>query len=329
MKNTTTLAMRSKQMQAVIEALAYWKKYRVISSDQETECRSSISTLLFDWRRLAQFSFWVASFFLVCTISSLIGQFQWSETQIFIILALLSTVTFGLGAYMDKVVENQPRAAGALYSLGLLFMFGAFTQCSEWPELWTAILGGIISIGLDSGITWGLSLASLGIWVCQVGPETSINDLNLSLSDPRKIAFIFGISATVITITTILLLKVNVQHVKRVLRGSLITSYLFLYASLFSLSTQPQGMPFSAETLIWAILLAAFSILAIFCGIKYKLPITLRYGVVFSLLLIYGQYVNYLTNLLDPTVFLLLLSGVFWLTGCLSLYAADNAYKLQ
>ncbi|GEM_PF-6469875 len=350
-KKQPKLSLNTRKTHIVEQTLQFWKTHKIQSSEQNRQCQNSLEKLVFDWQRLACFCTVVAGFYVIAGILSILGFL--SEKQQFLILSLVAASLFGCSHYLQSHQHKLQKICGLLNAVGILFLTGAIGLMSKTPLLWSGIIGGIIGLCMRSGLTWGISLGLFGLWLCK--PD----DIQNALQNTETIQYtglLFGIVTTVLLIFSKKAAKVfgKLEAFQSVFRGSIITSYLFIFLSLLSLSVINSGSGLTAtaidisseETFIlraatlsgWSAVLAAVALGAIYCGIRNKLPITLRFGVVFLLLNILTQLVNinarYLLPLvakiglykLYPLLVNLIFAGTFWGISTLSSHI-DKHYK--
>ena len=329
-KKQPKLLLNTRKTHIVEQALQFWKAHKIQSSEQNKLCQNSLEKLVFDWQRLACFCTVVAGFFVISGILSTLGLFVSSEKQVFLILSLFATGFFSYSHYLQRHQHELQKICGLLNVVGLIFLTNAISHMSETPLLWAGIIGGIIGLYMRSGLTWGISLGLLGLWLCK--PDDIQNAAQYGATNARHTGLLFGIVTTGLLIfskkaaTT----RGKLASYQSVFRGSIVTSYLFLFLSLLSLSVSNSEGALTAIEFGWSIVLAAVSLGAIYCGIRNKLPITLRFGVVFLLLNILTQLANisarYLLPMviktglaaLSPLLVNLLFAGIFWGISTLS-----------
>lgn len=324
------LSLNTRKTHIVEQALQFWKTHKIQSSEQNKQCQNSLEKLVFDWQRLACFCTVVAGFFVNSGILSTLGLFVSNEKQAFLILSLFAAGFFGYSHYLQSHQHELQKICGLLNVVGLLFLTSAISLMSETPLLWTGIIGGIIGLYMRSGLTWGISLGLLGLWLCK--PDDIQNAAQYTATNARHTGVLFGIVTTGLLIFSKKAAKTHgkLETYQSIFRGSIITSYLFLFLSLLSLSVSNSEGILTATEWAWSIVLTAVTLGAIYCGIRNKLPITLRFGVIFLLLNILTQLANISIHYLLPIVIKtrlaalypllanLLFAGIFWGISTLS-----------
>ena len=135
-----------KQAAVVRDAIERWKQDGVIPDTQAAMLAATIEVQYFDWRKLAKYSFWIALFSIISSVSAALSDRMLQE---------LLEVLFDAPALLKCAVLSL--AAAGLYRLGL-------TKRQQAPErvyrneaiffLGVLATGGAISqlgIALDTG----------------------------------------------------------------------------------------------------------------------------------------------------------------------------------
>lgn len=321
MTKHTKLPVRPGLISLFEKAIKHWKSDKIITAPQAKHCQESLEPMLFDWRRFSNVVFWFASTALVLAVLQIIVQINLSANALFVTYGVLAFFSFASGHFFDQAEHRRPYASGSLYILGSLLTLTAIGNLTLSHQLLiTSIICGIVGLMLRSGLTWALAVWMLGLWVCQIDINTRNVTLDLSLQDPRKVSLLFGIFAVFISVG----IK-NIQQLGNVYKGSLIASYLIAFKSLWLLSLPLTGL--TVEPLLWSIVLAVVSLLAVACGVKNKYPITLRFGLFFFLLNFYSVCNNYLINEVAPVIFFLVIALSLWIIGKIALMIEDHNEK--
>ena len=320
----TKLSLNIRKTKIVEQALNFWNDEKIQTAAQTKKCHQSIQRLVFDWKRLSCISFGAAIFFLASAILASITLLPITSKQFFVILCLCSAGTFSCSHYLNTQDSSKGNICGLLNFIALVFLGNALSLITNNQVLWTSIIGGIIGIFIRSGLTWGISLWLFGLWFCQPNLSTNLQNIQLSMSDPRESALLFGIIASGLSIA---IKQISQQQslfepYKSVFTGSLITSYIYLFGSLFLLSSNPQEMTLTSVEYLWAIALAVLSLAAVSCGIRNKLPITIRFGVVFLFLNIFNLYGDFSLNFLHPVIASLGFAIILWGISALGCFIA-------
>ena len=67
------MKLPKKSYSQIIEALEYWKNEKMLDKDKLSELKASIQPIVFDFSKLAKYSFWIA---IACFITSVSAMFM-------------------------------------------------------------------------------------------------------------------------------------------------------------------------------------------------------------------------------------------------------------
>ncbi|WP_255431166.1 DUF2157 domain-containing protein [Pedobacter sp. N36a] len=166
------------------EMLEHWQEQKLLSSADVEKLRSSYETKHFDWRRLAQYSFWIAMACGVISLGALLvdnkvlkyleSLYQTSDG----VISLLSAIAAGYLYYLSfkrkktksqEVFSNEALVftavmltANAIAYLGKAIHAGG-THFSLLLLIALAIYG-ILAYVFQSRLIWAFALISLGAW---------------------------------------------------------------------------------------------------------------------------------------------------------------------
>lgn len=319
------------------EMLEHWKDEQLLEPDQVAKLKASYEAKSFDWRRLAQYSFWIAMACGVIALGALLVDntillyleklydtpdgiisllsflaataLYWrsfkrkksSPEQVFsndaIIFTAVMLTANGI-AYLGKAIGN----GGAHFSL--LILFSVFVY-------------GILAYLFKSRLIWVFVLISLGAWF---GTETGYlsrgNLYFLGMNYPLRFA-LFGL---VLTATAVLLRKAKFFQYFHT--TTYICGMVYLFVSLWLISvfgnfgTLDQWYGIKQITLFyWAIISAAFCGISIFAGLKFRDEVAREFGITFLFLNLYTRYFEYFWDSWHKAVFFCILAASFWLIG--------------
>ncbi|BCA56811.1 hypothetical protein W02_39510 [Nitrospira sp. KM1] len=178
-----------KQATVVHDAIEQWKRDGVIPGAQAATLAATIEVQYFDWRKLAKYSFWIALFSIVSSVSAALSDRMLQDLLKVIFeapaihkYALLSVVAAGLYRWgfsrrrdaPDKVYRNE-----AIFFLAVLVTGGAISQLGLTVDtgtghyslllLFSFLVYAVLGTMLESNLIWVFALLALGSWM---GAET-------------------------------------------------------------------------------------------------------------------------------------------------------------
>jgi len=319
------------------EMLEHWQEEHLLTTDQVQKLKASYETKSFDWRRLAQYSFWIAMACGVISLGALLidnqildylkklydtpdgiisllsavaaGVLYWLSfkrkvslpMQVFSNDAIIFTavmLTANAIAYLGKAIGN----GGSHFSLLILFSVGVY---------------GVLAFVFRSRLIWVFVLISLGAWF---GTETGYlsrgNLYFLGMNYPLRFV-LFGAAVTAISLT----LK-KVKSFEFFYLTSYISGMMYLFISLWLLSvfgnfgTLDQWYGIKQITLFyWALISAAVCAISIFAGLKFRDEVAREFGITFLFINLYTRYFEYFWDNWHKALFFSVLAASFWLIG--------------
>lgn len=319
------------------EMLDHWQEEHLLSESDVRRLKSSYEAKTFDWRRLSQYSFWIAMACGVISLGALLidntllnylsklydtpdsiisllsaiaaGTLYWFSfkrkkslpMQVFTNDALIFTavmLTANAIAYLGKSLDNQ----GGHFSL--LILFSVFVY-------------GALAFIFRSRLIWVFVLISLGAWF---GTETGYlsrgNFYFLGMNYPLRFV-VFGL---VITIAALLLRKVKAFEFFQF--TTYISGMMYLFISLWLISVfgnfgsldQWYGIR-QISLFYWAIISAAACGIAMFAGLKFRDEVAREFGITFLFLNLYTRYFEYFWDTWHKALFFCILAASFWVIG--------------
>ncbi|WKN30914.1 hypothetical protein PZB74_18325 [Porifericola rhodea] len=322
--------------------LYQWQEDGLLSSDKVNDLKLNIDQLHqksspFDWKNLSFLAFFFA---VVCIIlaTSLMITGDWLEkivNAIFDVPDILKSLFFfivagGLSYLAKKRRERHPKK---VFSNESLFMFGAISVAfgitylgfsldmtnGYYPVLilTASVIYGAAGIYLNSAINWYLSMAAFTLWF---GSETTYwakdNDLFIGMNYPMRYV-LFGL-------LLLLLSKImnRLEWEQKFVNSAYVLGLLSLFMALWLLSIFGNYADLIAwrevsqfNFILWALVLALASAIAIYYGLKHEDKISRDIGILFLLLNIYTRYFEYLWDSMHKVLFFSILAVSFWLIG--------------
>lgn len=326
-----------KQAVVVYEAIERWKQDGVIPDAQAVTLAATIEVQYFDWRKLAKYSFWIALFSIVSSVSAALSDRMLRDLLEVIFkapatlkCAALSLVAAGLYRWgltrrrqaPDKVYRNE-----AIFFLGVLATAGAISQLGVALDtgsghfsillLLSFLVYAVLGVLLESNLIWVFALASLGGWMgTETGYMSGWGAYYLGMNYPLRFVLFGGLlSAGALALET---------HSigQRFFRSTLVMGLLYLFIALWIMSIFGNyGDMHSWERVKqivlfhWSILFGAVAGWAIYHGLRYDNDITKGFGLTFLGINLYTRFFELFWNNLHKAVFFALLGASFWYIG--------------
>lgn len=319
------------------KTINHWKNEGLIDPATADKLYSSYEEKGFDWKRLAQYSFWVALACGLIAIASLIIDdvvINWLKKLYDTPDIIISLISGALAAlflwegskrkqkYPERVFSNE-----AIVFFGILFTASCIAYLGKAFDngsghfsilfLLSVLVYSLLAIKFNSGLIWAFALVSLGSWFgTETGYQTDWSHYFLGMNYPlRFVAFGFLLVAL-----SSLIDRINVISVFKNL--TYIIGLLYLFISLWLLSifgnfgTLEDWLTIKQiEIFYWGILSVLVCLGFTFYGLKRKDFIAREFGITFLLINLYSRYFEYLWDVTDKTIFFAILALSFWLIG--------------
>ena len=326
-----------KQAAVVRDAIERWKQDGVIQEVQAATLAATIEVQYFDWRKLAKYSFWIALFSIVSSVSAALSD-RFIRELLEIVLqapasikcAALSLVAAGLyrrglvgrTEAPDKVYRNE-----AIFFLGVLATAGAIAQLGVMFDtgsghysvllLLSFLVYAVLGVRLESNLIWVFALASLGGWMgTETGYLSGWGAYYLGMNYPLRFV-LFG------ALLTACALSLETHPIgQRFFRSTLVMGLLYLFIALWIMSIfgnygdlPSWGRVRQIELFHWSILFAAVAGWAIYYGLRHDNDITKGFGLTFLGINLYTRFFELFWDNLHKAVFFALLAVSFWYIG--------------
>lgn len=326
-----------KQAAIVRDTIERWKEGGVIPEAQAAMLAATIEVQYFDWGKLAKYSFWIALFSIVSSVSAALSDrmlrdlleviFQAPASVKCAILTLVAAGLFRWGLARraqapDNVYRNEAifflgvlATAGAIFQLGIALDTGNghFSLLLLLSFLVYAVLGTV----LESNLIWVFALASLGGWMgTETGYMSGWGAYYLGMNYPLRFV-LFGALLTGCAITF--------EHhpiTARFYRSTLVMGLLYLFIALWIMSIfgnygdmRQWEQVKQIELFHWSIVFAAVAGWAIYYGLRHDNDITKGFGITFLGINLYTRFFELFWNSLHKAIFFALLAVSFWYIG--------------
>lgn len=317
--------------------IRHWKNEGLIDPDTAGKLHSSYEVKGFDWKRLAQYSFWVALACGIIAIASLIIDdvvinwlYKLYDTPDIIIslfsgvfaVALLYEGNKRKRKYPERVFSNE-----AIIFFGILFTASSIAYFGKTFDngsghfsilfLLSVFIYASLAIKFSSGLIWAFALVSLGSWFgTETGYQTDWSHYFLGMNYPLRFVF-FGFLLVAFSF-----LMLRIRKIREFRDLTYIIGLLYLFVSLWLLSifgnfgTLEDWLQVKQiELFYWGILSVLISLAFTVYGLRRSDFIAREFGITFLLINLYSRYFEYLWDVTDKTIFFSVLALSFWLIG--------------
>lgn len=319
------------------EMLDYWQDENLLSETDVKKLKASYEPKSFDWRRLAQYSFWIA---LACGVISLgallvdddilnyLKKLYDTPDGIISLLSLIAAIVlYWLSFKRKKALPMQIFSNDAIIFTAVMLTANAiayFGKAIGKGEshfslliLLSVFIYGILAYTFKSRLIWIFVLISLGAWF---GTETGYlsrgNLYFLGMNYPLRFV-IFGLALTVVSV----LLR-NVKAFSFFHLTTYISGMVYLFVSLWLISvfgnfgTLDQWYGIKQISLFyWALISAVACGISILAGLKFRDEVAREFGITFLFLNLYTRYFEYFWDSWHKALFFCVLAASFWLIG--------------
>ena len=327
--------------QLLKRAINYWVEQGLLDPTTADQLRQSYTVSNkeegFDWKNLSLIAFFFAvSCIILATILLLLDEWLMAVLDSMInasdLAKLLFFVALSAGLYYLAHRRKQQHPT-QVFSNETLFMFGAIGVAFALTYL-SFVLGiaegyfailillasmvyAGLAVQLRSRLTWFLAIGTLAVWF---GTETAYRSgweaYFMGMNFPLRYV-VFGLLLMGLSV----LLK-RWPLTQAFVPLTYVTGLIGLFFSLWLLSVFGNHGSYEAwdaaarsSFLLWALLLAAGSGLAIYYGLQYRDRITSEVGLAFLLINVYTRYFEYGWDSLHKVAFFAILAASFWVLG--------------
>lgn len=319
------------------EMLRHWQEEQLLSEAEVQRLRASYETKSFDWRRLAQYSFWIAMACGVISLGALLIDKKVLDymERIFdasdLMISLLSAFAAGFLYYFafkrkttksHKVFSNEAMVfSGVMLTANAIAYLGKAIDKGNGHFslliLASVVIYAVLAYIFKSRLIWAFVLISLGAWYgTETGYLSRWNWYFLGMNYPLRFV-IFGL-----IITGVSFLIRGHKQLGIFFQTNYICGMIYLFISLWLLSIFGNFASleewYSVRQLhlaYWGLLSAGFCILSIYIGLKRRDDIAREFGLTFLFINLYTRYFEYFWDSWHKAVFFCVLAASFWLIG--------------
>jgi len=326
-----------KQAAVVRDAIERWKRDGIIPESQAATLTGTIEVQYFDWRKLAKYSFWIALFSIITSVSAALSDRMLQELFEILFnapamlkcacLTLAAAALYRLGLAKrlrdpEKVYRNE-----AIFFLGVLATAGAVTQLGVAFDtgsghyslllLLSFILYAVLGVMLESNLIWVFGLAALGGWMgTETGYMSGWGAYYLGMNYPLR----FVLFGSLLTGCALALERHPIAS--RFYRSTLVMGLLYLFIALWILSIFGNHGDMASwervkqiELFHWSILFGAVAGWAVYYGLRHDDDVTKGFGLTFLGINLYTRYFEFFWDGLHKALFFALLAASFWYIG--------------
>ncbi|GGH00854.1 DUF2157 domain-containing protein [Parapedobacter pyrenivorans] len=324
--------------EALDDAISHWQEQGMIDEALATRLGESYEVKGFDWKRLAQYAFWIA---LSCVILAFLSLFaddmvlRWikrlydtPDTVICIFCLVLAIVFYSWGFRNKRNHPEKTFSNEALMTLGV-FATAAFIGylgkiidkgSGHFSLLFLAsvLIYGILSVKLSSKLIWVFTLVSFGIWFAtETAYHSNWGFRFWGMNYPLRFT-LFGALLTAFA----LFWQHHIKPISHFRQLSYLIGLTYLMVALWLLSIfgNYSDMDKWAQVrqwhiFYWGLLSTAVSLGFAWYGLKKHDNIAREFGIVFLVINIYTRFFEYLWDNVNRAIFFLLLAVSFWYIG--------------
>ncbi|TZF82769.1 DUF2157 domain-containing protein [Pedobacter sp. BS3] len=346
------LNLDKQEAEFLAKTIDHWLEQGQITKETAETLQNSYEVKGFDWRRLAQYSFWIALVCGVIAIASLIiddAVIRWlkklyntPDIVISIISGLLAAWLFYRGQHLKKHHPQKIFSNEAVIFLGVLFTASCIAYLGKALDngsghfsilfLLSVFVYGFLAIQFNSKLIWAFALISLGSWFgTETGYQTDWSHYFLGMNYPLR----FTCFGALLVVSSFLIRKVNRLEPFKTLTYVMGMLYLLLSLWLLSIfgnfgSIEDWLKIKQSHLFYWGILSALIAIACTLYGLKYKDTIAREFGITFLLINLYTRYFEYFWDNTNKTLFFAILAISFWLIGrkAEKIWSLDSLKKL-
>lgn len=317
------------------EMLDHWQEENLLSTEDVSRLRKSYEAKSFDWRRLAQYSFWIAMACGVISLGALLIDkkilgyleqlFEASDLMISLFSAIAAATLYFFAFRRKSSKAHQVFSNEAMIFTGVMLTANSIAYLGKALDngsghfslliLASVVIYAVLAYVFKSRLIWAFVLISLGAWFgTETGYLSRDNWYFLGMNYPLRFV-LFGAFLTGISFTLKNQLGIFFQT-------NYICGMIYLFISLWLLSvfgnfgTLEEWYGIKQLNLFyWGLISAGACIISIFAGLKYREPIAREFGITFLFINLYTRYFEYFWDSWHKAIFFCVLAASFWLIG--------------
>lgn len=329
------LKLNKHKTQIVDEVITYWEDTHLLTPAQSQQLRASYYTPSFDWKLLALYAFWIA---VTCVVLSAILLI--ADDYLMSLVAILfntpasilsgATALFSIACYVLAVKRRNATPQKKISNAAIFFLGGVLTASSSaflsqvdntesWRDSLFVALPTcsylLLGVALSAHVLWLGGLLGGGLLLLIEGNVLSQTPL-LGMNIPLQF-LLFGL----------LIIAMSFQcyrHQKLMVLGEVtrFTGQLYFFTSLWLLtifghyqSLQEWNTVAQSTLWPWALFALLCCTITIVLGVKYNDIIARTFGMAFTLIVLYTEYIVLFWERIHHALFFAILAATFWLIG--------------
>ena len=329
--------LNQSQEKTLRNALNHWGQVGLLDTKTVKALHKDIHVQPFDWKRLAQYSFWTSLACIVIALGALLADKAFMELleKIFhaspvakcsaLTLVSLAIYTFGFHRRFkkpEKVFGNEAILfLGVLSTAGAIYQLGRALDLGEGHFSWLLLLSfgiyGVLGYVARSKLVWVFSLLSLGSWMgAETGYMSGWGSYYLGMNYPLRFV-IFGAA-----LTGVALMFERPPFFAYFSRSTLMMGLLYLFIAAWILSIWGNYGDWHSWRAVkqitlfrWSLGFGALSIASILHGLKCENTMTRGFGLTFLGINLYTRYFEYCWNHTHKAIFFTILALSLWGVG--------------
>lgn len=332
------LDISRQEKETLDDAVSYWQEQGLIDEALAKRLGDSYEVKEFDWKRLAQYAFWIA---LSCVVLAFLSLFademvlKWiarlydtPDAVICVFCFVLAIVFYFWGfrnkrKYPHKTFSNEAlMALGVFATATFIGYLGKIIDkgSGHFSLLFLAsvVIYGILSVKLSSKLIWVFTLISFGIWFAtETAYHSNWGFRFWGMNYPLRFT-LFGALLTAFA----LFWQPRIKPLEPFRQISYVIGLTYLMVALWLLSIFGNYSDMDKWSQVrqwhifyWGLLSSAASLGLAWYGLKRSDNIAREFGIVFLIINIYTRFFEYLWDSINRAVFFLLLAASFWYIG--------------
>jgi hypothetical protein len=319
------------------DMLIQWQEQNLLTEADVKRLQASYEAKHFDWRRLAQYSFWIAMACGVISLGALLVDkdiltyleklYDTPDSLISLLSAAIAGVLYYMGYKRSKTHQMQVFSNDALIFTAVMLTANAIAYLGKAIGnnnshfslliLFSVLIYGVLAFVFKSRLIWAFVLISLGAWFgTETGYLSRWNWYFLGLNYPLRFVF-FGMALT----AAAFILKNN-KKFSLFYHTTYIGGMIYLFVSLWLISVfgnfgsiEEWYSVRQLSLFYWALISAGACVVSIFIGLKYRDDIAREFGITFLFLNLYTRYFEYFWDSWHKALFFCVLAASFWVIG--------------
>ncbi|MCU4165172.1 hypothetical protein [Carboxylicivirga caseinilyticus] len=337
------IGLSKKQGKFLKEVIDQWEEDEVINESEKKKLEDSIEIRSFEWKKLAEYSFWIAMVCIVIAFGAMFADkllidlvekiFSSSNFTLCILFAVIALAIYYWAykrshKYPNKVYSNEFILIMAILSTATSIGYLGMTLDNGNGHfsvllLIAAIIYALIGLLFPSKLVWIFAILSLGAWFgAETGYVSGWGAYYLGMNYPLR----FVVFGAILTGLSFLFDRISFLQTFR--KSTYILGLLYLFIALWILSIfgnygdVDEWFDVKQISLIWyGVIFGLVAIIAIWWGLKQDDYTSRSFGLTFLFINLYTKYFEYFWDAMHKAIFFLILAGTFWLIG-------NNAEKI-